>query len=501
VPVAPPSAIDQDLLEASRLKSIGRGRDAETLLRRVLDQIPEHPAALVWLAEIEVERKEIASAIAHAEAVLRHEPNHAPALAVMAQAKWIGGRPHEGLIDARRAVAIQPPNPHLRIVLAQLCIWLGEHVEAAAMIEVLRGMGRDDPVSQARAHGLAGELLIAQGRFADAVPELESALAIWPRHAPTQMLYSLNMLRLGRFTEGWRAYAFNREVPFYHPAGTPDLPGVSWSGEPLAGKTILLQDDQGFGDAVQYFRYLWRVRELGPRRIILACFSPLLRLFAAAAPFAEVRDTTPGREEGIDFHCLTTDLPYVFRTDFATLPATVPYLTAVSREPALPAGSGLKVGLVWSGDPRHMRDHQRSIPADRFLTIADVPGVRYFCMQPAVRERDLPALQAASRVVWFGRDMTDFADTAAVLVQLDLLITVDTGIAHLAGALGVPTWLLLPITPDWRWFTDRDDSPWYPALRLFRADADGWGPVLGRVQAALRARVAARSRPRGRTAV
>ena len=483
---APPSAIDQDLLEASLLKAAGRGNDAEVLLRRVLDQSPSHPTALVWLAEIEVERKETSKAIAHAEAVLRGEPNFAPALAVMAQAKWIDGRPRDGLIDARRAVEVQPPNPHLRVVLAQLCIWLGEHAEAAEMIAALRQMGRNDPIPAARAHGLAGELLIAQGRFADAVPELEVALAIWPKHAPTQMLYSLNMLRLCRFEDGWQAYGFNREIPFFHPAGRPILPGVCWSGEPLTGKTILLQDDQGFGDAVQYFRYLWRVRDLRPRRIILVCFAPLLRLFAAAAPFAEVRDTTPGVDEGIDFHTLTTDLPYVFRTNLGTMPARIPYLKPVSPEPVLPRGKGLKVGLVWSGDPRHLRDHQRSIPAEAFLTIADVPSVRYFCMQKVVRDRDLPALQANPHVVWIGRVFGDFADTAAALARLDLLITVDTSVAHVAGALGVPTWLLLPVTPDWRWFTERDDSPWYPSMRLFRSDAGGWEPLLRRVAAALR---------------
>lgn len=487
--IAPQPAIERDILAASRLHGAGRGAEAESLLRSVLDQAPEHPMALTWLAEIALGRKDHAGALELAQSVLHREPNFAPSLAVLAQAKWLAGYPRDGLLDARRAVAIQPPNPHFRTVLAQLCIWLGEHAEAQAAIDELMAMADNDPLALARVYGLRGELLIAQSRFTEAAAVLEAALRLRPDHAPTQLLHSLNLLRLGRFAAGWRAYACNRAVPSFHPGGVPDLPGRLWDGESLAGKTILLRDDQGFGDAVQFFRYVWRLQAMQPKRIVLVCFPPLQTLFAAAAPFVDVRDSMAGIGP-VDFHCLTTDLPYAFRTEFASIPANVAYLRALSAEPRLPAGQALKVGLVWSGDPRHLRDHQRSIPAEQFLTLAREPGARYFAVQKVIRDADGPALDDCPGVSRIGEHMRDFADTAAVLAQLDLLITVDTGIAHLAGALGVPIWLLVARTPDWRWFTEREDSPWYPTLRLFRQGDGGWPEVLARVQAALGQRIA-----------
>jgi hypothetical protein len=175
----------------------------------------------------------------------------------------------------------------------------------------------------------------------------------------------------------------------------------------------------------------------------------------------------------------------------------------------LPAGRRLKVGLVWSGDTRHSRDHLRSIPADLFLRLTDLPGIRFHSLQHEVRAADLPALTARPAI---GREVekaVDFADTAAFIARLDLVITIDTGIAHLAGALGKPVWTMLHVAPDWRWLTERSDSPWYPTARLFRmtptewlgpecskpgrrgideaAKGAGWRPVLARVMAALRA--------------
>ena len=209
-------------------------------------------------------------------------------------------------------------------------------------------------------------------------------------------------------------------------------------------------------------------------------FSRLHTLFAHSTALAHVvADPEPPGQP--DFHCLTGDLPGGFGTELATIPAVVPYL----RPPVdahRPAGG---VGLVWSGDPRHLKDHARSIPAEMFLRIADTPGHRFVSLQHEVRPADAAALAARPAIERAGEHQADFAQTAAIIAPLDLVVTVDTSVAHLAGALGKPVWVLLPPTPDWRWLLERSDSPWYPTMRLFRADRRGWGPVVARVAKAL----------------
>jgi hypothetical protein len=228
--------------------------------------------------------------------------------------------------------------------------------------------------------------------------------------------------------------------------------------------------------------------------VILRSFPKLQRLLAASDPETKVvgavLDGTP-----IDYHCSSTALPRWFGTELGTIPWSGPYLRAPARPTArmkLPSGRRLKVGLAWSGDPRHTRDHVRSVPAALFLRLADLPGISFHSLQHEVRPADRPALDASPAI---GREVErarDFADTAALIARLDLVVTVDTGVAHVAAAMGKPTWIIVHIAPDWRWLADRADSPWYPTVRLFRVTpADwtvqdkGWPAAIGRVKAAL----------------
>ena len=248
-----------------------------------------------------------------------------------------------------------------------------------------------------------------------------------------------------------------------------------------------MTDDQGHGDSIQFFRYLQLLRDRGAAHITWHTFPALVRLLRDAAPYATVLDGLP---EGarFDFHCNSTSLPRWFGTELDSIPARGPYLrpppqlkSALKR----PTGRRLKVGLVWSGDARHTRDHLRSIPADAFLTLADLPGISFHSLQHAVRKTDLPALNARPAI---GREVekaADFADTAVLVADLDLVIAVDTSTAHLAGAMGKPCWLMLPYKGDWRWLTDRTDSPWYPSIRIFRQPSPGdWASVVAAVRLA-----------------
>lgn len=485
------------LLDAAAAQRSGDVRAAEGILTDALRRDPLDHFAAVKLAEIEIERFDPAPAIGRLERVLRHEPNFAPALAALAQALWLAGRPREGLGHARRAVAIQPPNPHFRLILAQLCMWQGRTAEAREHLGAVLDDPGIEPPMRARALGLLGEWHVARGQFAAANEPYRAALALAPDVAANHMALGINLLRLGDYAPGWAEYAWHSRAPFRRHQ-RPELqhpPGRRWTGEPLHGRSILLWDDQGYGDAIQSFRYLPLLCEAGAARIVYCTLPPLASLFAASAPFAEVCAEPP--PTATDFHCATFDLPAVFGTRLETIPAATPYLRAppLPRRLRLPAVRLPRVGLAWSGDTRHLRDHQRSIPAAEFLQVADEPALSFCCLQNEVRLGDEPALTRRPQVLRIGERLRNFAETAAVMAALDLVVTVDTAVAHLAGALGRPVWLLLPFVPDWRWLTERQDSPWYPTMRLFRAGRDGWAPVLRRVAEELRDFATQRSFP------
>jgi hypothetical protein len=256
-----------------------------------------------------------------------------------------------------------------------------------------------------------------------------------------------------------------------------------WNGEAMPGGTLFVFTEQGLGDTIQFVRYLRLARErVG--RVILESQIPLRTLLEQS----RVADalTLPGDPPPPQDACVPLmHLPAIFGTTLATIPASIPYLTtrADVRLPAS-AAPGLKVGVAWAGNPAFKNNAYRSMRLKQMLPLLAAPGVRFFSLQKAIAKQDEADFGSAPLVSVMG-GVQDFADTGAVLKQLDLIISVDTAVAHLAGALGRPVWLLLPDPPDWRWLTGRDDSPWYPTMRLFRQkDREGWEPVIARVSGA-----------------
>jgi hypothetical protein len=419
--------------------------------------------------------------------ILHEEPNFAPALCLLARADWIAGERERALDHVGRALEIQPANPHFRLTRIQFCVWLARYREAEQRIDALLAEPWHPPTLRARVLGLAAELRIAQGRFADATEWSVKSLRAAPDLPAPYVVHGMNLLRLGRFEEGWQAYAMREKEPFFRQSHAPPL-GQTWRGESLKDRSILLVDEQGFGDAIQFFRYISLLRKKRPSRIILRTFAPLRTLFADADPSIEIITETPATLDA-DFHVWTGSLPGLFQTTLATIPAAVPYLRTQGRltyriPPPSPR-SKPKIGLVWSGDPRHMMDHLRSIPAETFLRIATVPNMAFYALQNVVRPRDQAALAARPDIKRIGEHLSDFRLTAEAIRQLDLVITVDTSVAHLAGALGKPVWILLARAADWRWLTERSDSPWYPTARLFRHDGTSWEPAIDSVLQAL----------------
>jgi tetratricopeptide (TPR) repeat protein len=482
------SEVDRRIQQAAALYARNERAGAEALLTDIVAQAPDNLLAQTRLAEIEIDRRQAPAAERRLLAVLRKEPNFAPAWAVRAHAAWLAGRPLVGLRHARRAFDIQPGNPQTRLILAQLSVWLYRHAAVPALLGPLIAEDQPDRILRARALSLLGEMHVAAGDPAAADRWLRAALDLAPELVATRVIFGMNRLRQGDFATGLAEFESRRHVPFFHPDGPPRHAAPAWNGQSLAGRSILLEDEQGFGDAIQFFRYLALLRDSGATRIVLKTFPPLVPLLQPNAPWAEVVSAVPA-----DFHpdvqCHTSSLPFAFGTRLETIPASVPYLAAPRSRgrPDLRLETSMRkrVGLAWSGDPRHLRDHLRSIPAARFLRLADRTDFGFVSLQVEVRPTDRDALGARPGIVRMDGRLADYADTASVTEQLDLVICVDTSVAHLAGALGRPVWILLPLAADWRWLTGRTDSPWYPNARLFRAGRGGWGPVLRRMAAAL----------------
>ncbi len=489
----PQPEADQLVQAAAVALTSGQIAQAADLLDQALAADPCHPMALTKQAEIAILRKDAAAALRLTDAALAIEPHFAPAWRMRSSALWGLGRQADAVDAARRAGDIQPPNPENRLRLAQFAAWTGDSAQAHAVLRPLLEAGQQAPEYHAAAIAMLGEIAIAEGNFEEALPHLDRALQIEPALNAARMLRGITLLRLGRFREGWVDYAARENIRQLYPETTQPMAKAVWQGEDLTGKTLLVIDDQGHGDAIQFFRHVPALRGLGAASITWRTFPPLVRLLSESAPDIKVVAAVPSGTE-FDFETNSTRLPALLGITLQTIPAPLRYLQPPARTIGplqRLAGRRTKVGLAWSGDPRHTRDHLRSIPAALFLTLATVPGLSFHSLQHQIRDADRPAADAYPAL---GREIesaADFADTATLVDQLDLIITVDTAVAHLAGAMGKPVWLIIHTVPDWRWLVDRSDSPWYPATRLFRVAPDenplGWQPVIQRVAAELRA--------------
>lgn len=296
------------------------------------------------------------------------------------------------------------------------------------------------------------------------------------------------LLCSGQYREGWAEYECRTQRP---------VPFPRWRGEPLDGRTILLHGEQGFGDNIQFLRYLPMVAARGGR-IVLACRAGIESLLAPLPGIAEI--ATEGAPVAADVECPLMSLPFVFGTTLDTIPVDLPYLAppaaSIRYWRRRLAGPDLKVGLVWAGNPAFSHDRIRSPGLRAMLPLLSVPGVRFFGLQVGHGRSHLASVRMPPQFTDLAAELTSFGETAAALTQLDLVISSCTSVAHLCGALGRPLWVLLSRMPDWRWMTERDDSPWYPTARLFRQDELGdWLPPVMRMCTALAAMAAAVAEP------
>ena len=334
-------------------------------------------------------------------------------------------------------------------------------------------------------------------RFDEAFAAYHLARAIDPNHAATDWNLALLQMLTGNFEAGWAGREARWRIPALS-AGYPKFSQPMWLGkETIDGKTVLIHTDEGLGDSIQFARYAPMVAALGAR-VILVVEDAVCPLLSGLTGVSQCLPKSAGTLPAFDLHCPIFSLPLAFGTRLETIPSATPYLPspAESRlrawEDRLGPHDRLRVGLVWAGNPNHNNDYNRSIPLRTLARILDVDAT-FVSLQKEPRPDDRTVLLARTEIVDLTAHLTDFAETAALVSCLDLVITVDTSVAHLAGALGRPTWILLPYTPDYRWLLDRDDSPWYPTARLFRQDETrDYASVLDRVRSELAAMISGR---------
>lgn len=359
--------------------------------------------------------------------------------------------------------------------------YVGRHEDALASLERAIADPKDDLFD---ALNNRGNVLSDLMRHEEALISYRQALQLRPDDATAHYNESMCLLQMGNFAQGWKSWEWRWQTERYR-KDRRDFQQPLWHGlQALHGKTILLHAEQGLGDTIQFSRYAKLLAAQGATvllevqpelKSLLTSLTGVNRILAKDEPLPD-----------FDYHCPLLSLPLAFKTELGTIPADCRYLRSdPGRIPIWQARLGAKtqprIGLAWSGNRLFGNDHNRSIPLSKIVRLLSAPG-QFVSLQKEIREADRLILDERVSISHFGDKLQDYSDTAALVDLMDLVISVDTSVAHLAGALGKPVWLLLPLNPDWRWLLERSDSPWYPSARLFRQSRSGdWDEVLERV--------------------
>ena len=471
---------------ASGLSDSGRDDVALLAYRHALELNPDDGDAAYQCGNLLLKLGRMEEALVQFNRSNELNPDHALVLERRGHVLHSLQRYDDALSDHQRAYALNPANPNAGNNIGAALQSLHRHDEALAWFDIAIGL-KPDFVT---AHLNKALSLTQLGRFDEAIVAFSHARTIDPGNADIEWNLSLLLLTTGDFEAGW----IGREARWQgrmRPTSYPEFPQPMWLGkEDIRGKTLLVQEDEGLGDTLQFARYVPMLSARGAR-VILVVRDQLYPLLSGMPGVAQCTAKSSGALPDFDLHCPVCSLPRAFETRLDTIPSTVPYLPAPVEERLrswsdrldrqVGGREKLRVGLVWSGNPQHDNDRNRSIPLHKISRLLEADAA-FVSLQKDLRTGDA-ALLAQSGIVDLTAHLTDFSETAALVCCLDLVITVDTSVAHLAGALGRPTWVLLPYVPDYRWLLGRDDSPWYPTMRLFRQSARrDWDEVLDRVQ-------------------
>jgi tetratricopeptide (TPR) repeat protein len=494
---------------------------AEKLCAGILAHRPDDFDALHLLGMLHFQRHRLVDALRFLARALRVNSNSADALSNLGLALHATGRYDEAISSYRHALDLAPDHPEIVYNLGNACLALDNVDDALSNYDrvlaiapghvgalVNRGntlLRLNQPVKALASYDAAlanlpghpqiltnrGHALRRLDRPVEALADFRTALVAAPEFPEAHFEAAMTQLSMGDFDAGWKAYEWRWKTGAFA-RYLPQPKGPLWLGEmPIAGKTILLHAEQGFGDTVQFVRYAPLLADRGAK---VTCevqpeLQPLLsgNVMLKGVTFIAAGAPRPA----FDLHCPLLSLPLAFGTQPGTIPAAVPYLAASTERQTywrdrLPPGR-LRAGFVWSGQSSHKNDSNRSIALPRLSALFEDPKVRCFSLQRDLRDADGAALRELPNLVHLGGELRDFADTAAIISLLDVVVSVDTAVAHLAGALGTPVMILLPFAADFRWMCHRDDSPWYPGARLLRQPAFGdWDSVIARAADELR---------------
>ncbi|NUB19699.1 tetratricopeptide repeat protein [Azospirillum formosense] len=500
-PVAEAVGVPLLSAHAAALYHDDRAGESARLFRGLLAARPAEALALWNLSLCRLDGRDTAAAERLARRACALAPQEAEAHAKLGLALTAQGRRAEAMTAVRAALACDPAHAPSLSNLGALAIQTGEDARALRLADRALRLAPDLGEAQV----VRGDALVHLDRPREAEEAFRGALRVAPQLTVAHWNLAHLLLRLGDYAAGWAEYEWRwrsealsgQRRPFRQPL---------WDGTDLVGRTILIHAEQGLGDTIQFIRFLDHVLQAAPARVYLEVHGPLLPLLERSTDPARVTvipraPDFPGVSglPDTDVQIPLMSLAGLFCPSLEAIPARVPYLgTPEERRgrwahrlrDAVPDAQrrvGLRVGLVWAGNPSFHGDAQRSPRLAGLRPVLEVPGVRFFGLQKGPGRDDLEGVDMPPSFIDLGPDIADFADTAAIMSNLDLVISSCTGPAHLAGALGVPVWVVLPHSPDWRWLMGREDSPWYPTARLFRQTRSGdWSGPAAAVARALR---------------
>ena len=514
-----PPRIADLLVRAEQYRVAGLAAEAAATCRSILEAQPGEPNATHLLGLIAHQSGRLGEAIEHLRRAAKLAPDVPLYHANLGEMCRLAGRFDEAVKHGRRAVKLKPDYPEALSNLGAALYERKAYEDAADcqrraiafnpgfaqahsnLGNALHAMKRFDQAVDAYRQAIAiepgfadawsnlGTSLHHGGHFEDGLAALRRAVALAPRHANAHSGLGILLLMRGDFAEGLDEYEWRLRSSERKGRRFPEHP---WQGESLAGRHIYIEAEQGFGDTLQFARYLPLLVARGAA-VSVRVHQQLVTLMRESLPGIDVLGDRGEPSRAIDCDGALLSLPRLLRTRLETIPASVPYLRAPQEtlprwRQQLAAMRGLKVGVVWAGNPEHSNDPRRSLDLTALAPLLATSVVSIASLQAGPRAADLKKLPAAANVIDLSARLTDFAETAAAIEQLDLVITVDTSVAHLTGGLGKPTWLLLPWVTDWRWLLVREDSPWYPTMRLFRQQPDQpWSDIVARVAAELAA--------------
>jgi len=498
--------VQEILNNAVREHEAGRLGQAEELYKQALEIVPNHPAACHSLAVIANQRGQFDLAIELGERAIKFMPTVPQFYFTVGLAYAQRGKQDEAIDAFKKAVVLKPDyaeayynlgfilnkqkrcdeaienyrktlqlRPEAARVyndLAAAQIWKGDFSGAVESCKKAVSLKPD----YAEAYNTMASAMTMQGEYQRAIETYGRAIEIDAGHIMAHFNRGLVLLMTGDFETGWREYAWRLKVD----KGIQKI----WDGSVFEGKRLLVRCEQGMGDSIHFIRYLPMVKERGGT-VIYMDKRPLLPLLRQIQCIDELVEDS-ATDICFDYQIPLLSLPGIFNTSLTNIPANVPYIYADKQKSEYWKGrlhnDSFNVGIVWAGAAGFKNDHNRSCRLEYFVPLTQIRGIRLYSLQKGERADDLQNLPSNAEIENLGKDFDDFSDTAAAIANLDLIISVDTAVLHLAGAMGRPAWALLPMVPDWRWMLNCQDSPWYPTMRLFRQKSrNDWSEVFARV--------------------